>query len=127
MILFKCKINGRARAKKNGKRILQNRKTGKRFIGSSEEYQRWAIFAGLFIRRSATEPTIDYPVNLKLVCHYVNHAHEQDLENIISSVSDVLEDNGVIKNDKLFYSYDGSRKIFGAEKDFIEIEITKIV
>jgi Holliday junction resolvase RusA-like endonuclease len=96
------------------------------FIGSSSEFLKWATFAGLFFRRAKTLETIDYPVNLEVRCYFVNHAHEQDLENVISSVADVLEDVGVISNDKLFHSYDGSRKIFGAETDYLEIKITKL-
>jgi Holliday junction resolvase RusA-like endonuclease len=111
-IIFECKINGRARSKKNSKQILRS-KSGKPFIASSNEYKKWAFFASQMIRlKWRNRGAIEKPCNLTVICTYKNHQHEQDLENIISSISDVLEDCGVIKNDKLFYSYDGSRKIF---------------
>jgi Holliday junction resolvase RusA-like endonuclease len=111
-IIFECKINGRARSKKNSKQILRS-KTGRPFIASSTEYKKWAFFASQMIRiKWRNRESIIKPCNLTVICTYKNHQHEQDLENIISSISDVLEDCGVIKNDKLFYSYDGSRKIF---------------
>ena len=124
-VLFKCKINGRARSKKNSKQIFRTR-SGRPFISSSNEFKRWAVFASGYIARAKKIDTIDHPVNLSVKCYYKNHQHEQDLENIISSVSDVLEDCGVIKNDKLFYSYNGSLKIFGSELEHIEIEITRL-
>jgi len=126
-VLFRCRINGRARSKKNSKQIFRNRKSGKPFITSSSEYKKWSAFAAGYIARAKKIDTIDYPVNLVLRCHYINKKHQQDLDNIIASVSDVLEDCDVIKNDNLFYSYDGSRKIYDAETDFIEIEITKLI
>lgn len=123
MVLFKCKINGRARSKKNSKTIAKTPQ-GRPFITSSRIYKAWATYAILTISRKKFD-TIQNPCNLSVKCYYKDHQHEQDLENIISSVADVLQESGVIKNDKLFYSYDGSRKIFESESEFVEIEITE--
>ena len=124
MTLFQVKINGRARTKKNSKQIFRG-KNGRPFITSSNQFKQWAIYAGLFIRRANNLISpIDKPCNLTVKCYYKNHQHEQDLENVIASIADVLEDNGVIKNDKLFYSYDNSRKIFDSESEYLEIIIS---
>lgn len=125
MLLFKCKIPGRARSKKNSKQIMIAR-GGRRFIGSSKEFKAWAAFAAGFIVRARAQSglqTIDYPCNLTVRGHYRNHQHNQDLDNLITSVCDVLQDCEIIKDDKFFYSYDGSKKIYESETDFVEIEI----
>lgn len=126
MILFELKLNGRARSKKNSKQIWRG-KNGKPFITSSDLYKKWAFYASFFVKKEKAKiKTIDYPCNLSVKCYYIDHKHEQDLENIISSVSDLLEDCEVIKNDKLFYSYDGSCKIFNSDSEFVEIKISKL-
>lgn len=123
--MFTCKIPGRVRIKKNNKRILKNFKTGKHFIGSSKEFDGWAIMAGHYVRRAKAIDCITEPVALKITANFVNMAHMQDGDNIISSIADVLEDNGVIKNDKLFYLV-SCLKQYGQPKDSVEIEITAL-
>lgn len=124
-ILFKCRILGRARSKKNSKQIFRT-KSGRPFISSSNEYKRWAIFASMVVNTKKIDKIIDFPCNLSVKCFYTKKTHMQDLDNIIASVCDVLEDCQIIKNDNLFYSYDGSKKIYESDFDAVEIEITKI-
>jgi len=126
-VLFQCRINGRARSKKNSKQLFKNKKTGKMFITSSDLYKKWALFASCYIERAKTIETIDYPCNLSVVAYYSNRKHQQDLDNVIASVCDVLEDCGIIKNDNLFYSYNGSLKVYESDFEYITIKITKLV
>ena len=65
------------------------------------------------------------PVNMKLVIHLKNHAHEPDLSNAYQGIEDCLEGCGVIVNDKLIYSHDGSEKVFGSKDDWFEVELTQ--
>ena len=97
------------------------------FISSSDLYKKWAFYASAYVRRAKQIETIDYPCNLSVVAYYSNNKHRQDLDNVIASVSDILEDCEVIKNDNLFHSYDGSKKIYDAEIEYIEIKISKII
>ena len=97
------------------------------FISSSDLYKKWALFASCYVRRAKTLDAIDYPCNLSVVAYYANNKHKQDLDNVIASVSDILEDCGVIKNDNLFYSYNGSLKVYDSESEYILITITKLV
>ena len=123
-VVFKCRLNGRARIKKNSKQIWRG-KNGRPFITTSNQFKAWAVFASVFIdKANQNKEPISVPCNLSVKCFYKNHAHEQDLENVISSISDLLEDCGVIKNDKLFYSYDNSRKFFNSEDECVEIEVS---
>lgn len=123
-MLFKCTLPGRARSKKNSKQLFKNNRTGKMFISSSNEFKKWATHMGLFVRQKKPATPIDFPVNLSVKVYLKNHAHEPDLDNVIASVVDLLEDNGVMVNDKLVYSLDGSKKIFGEEIERLEIEMT---
>lgn len=126
-VLFECRIGGRVRPKKNSKQLFKNKKTGKMFISSSDLYKKWALFASCYVRRAKTLETIDYPCNLSVVAYYSNRKQQHDLDNVIASVSDVLEYCGIIKNDNLFYSYNGSLKVYDSESEYIIIKITKIV
>ncbi len=125
-ILFQCKISGRARSKKNSKQLFKNKITGKMFISTSDLFKKWSIFAACHINRAKNKETIDYPCNLSVKAFYSNKKHQQDLDNVIASVCDVLEDCGVIKNDNLFYSYDGSKKVYYSDQEYIIIEITRL-
>lgn len=125
-ILFQCKINGRAKSKKNSKQLFKNKSTGKMFISTSDLFKKWALFAACHINRAKSKDTIDYPCNLSVKAYYSNKKNQQDLDNVITSVCDVLENCQVIKNDNLFYSYDGSIKVYDSEQEFITIEITRL-
>lgn len=124
MVLFFCKINGRARSKKNSKQIARTR-SGRPFITSSVQYKQWAIYAGLFIRKALPSPVIDYPVKLYIKAFYKNKQHQQDADNVAASICDVLQDNLVIKNDHLIHHLD-VQKFYDSEKEFIEIKITPL-
>ncbi len=124
-ILFKCTIPGRSRILKNSKRIARNSRTKKIFLIPSTVYERWALFASVFISRAKKMETIDFPVHVCMKFYFKNHAHEADLDNLFSGPNDLLQSCDIIKSDKLIYSYDGSRKIFGEERERVEIEIKK--
>lgn len=124
MILFECTLKGRTRILKNSKKII---KVGKRRIPvHSDQYKRWAIFAAIFITKAKTNKTpIDKPVNLKCLFYLKNHQHEADLSNMYQGIEDILEECGVLENDKLIHSHDGSRKIFDPnEEERVEITLS---
>lgn len=124
-VLFKTTIPGRAGILKNSKQLCVNRKTGRRFMRSSERYQAFEKHAILHIRQVHIKSTIDFPVNLKAVFYFKDHQNEADLSNLYGGIEDILEDAGVLANDKLIYSHNGSAKRFGEGEPRCEIEITK--
>lgn len=69
---------------------------------------------------------IKEPINLCARFYFENHQHEADLSNLYGGIEDMLQECGVIEDDRLIVSHDGSRKIFG-EEPRCEIEITKAV
>lgn len=125
-VLFACTIPGRARILKNSKRLVRNKATGRMFPISSEVYKRWEIYGAMFIRRAKTNATIDFPVSVSMVFYFKDHAHEPDLDNLFGGPLDILQKEDVIKNDKLVYSFDGSRKVFGDKNERVEITITRL-
>jgi len=126
-VLFKAELLGRVGIKKNGKRIYQRH--GRIGITTSDNYKAWAKSAALQLLQSKTETLaalpISEPINLKCVFHFPNHHGEADLSNLFQGIEDLLEELGIIKNDKLIYSLDGSRKVFGSKEFITQIEITK--
>ena len=126
-VLFSCTIPGRSRILKNSKRLVRNRKTGRMFPIASDIYKRWEIYAAMFIRRAKTDPTIDYPVTVSMRFYFKDHAHEPDLSNLYQGVEDLLQKEGVITNDKLIYSHDGSRKVFGDKNERVEVVVTRFL
>ena len=124
-ILFQCKINGRARSKKNSKQLFKNKKTGKMFISSSDLYKKWALFAACYVNRAKKTPTIDFPCNLNITASYSNNKHNQDADNVAASICDILENCGVVKNDNLIHLL-VVRKVYNEDADFIEIELRSL-
>ncbi|XGC82056.1 RusA family crossover junction endodeoxyribonuclease [Bdellovibrio bacteriovorus] len=126
-ILFQCVIPGRARILKNGKAIRLNRKTKRPFIGTNDRYQAWALYASCFIARAnVLKKPIDFPVRLTCKFYFKDHMHEPDLSNAYQGIEDLLQQLHVLKDDKLIYSHDGSEKIFGEEKERVEITLSRI-
>lgn len=123
-VLFKCTIPGRAGILKNSKKLV--RAGGRIFPVSSDKYKKWEAFAYLCIKKAKLGPTISGPVNVSMKFYFKNHAHECDLDNLFAGPNDVLQKALVIENDKLVYSFDGSRKVFDDPNERIEIEITAL-
>lgn len=97
----KITIYGQTPSKKNNKQIRQNRKTGQRFIGSSDIAKDWEIDALTQLRQERRRFNkgriqIDY-------IFYVVDDAQRDLDNMIASVNDVLQQANAlatIKNGK---------------------------
>ena len=62
--------------------------------------------------------------NVHVQCKYYlpNNAHWPDLVGLLQATSDILEKSGILENDRLIVSYDGSR-IMGIDKENPRAEI----
>ncbi|MCB6570014.1 hypothetical protein LI142_10940 [Eubacterium limosum] len=109
--------------KKNSQRILKNWRTGKRFIGQSEQYKQYEKDAVWFLKPLG----IDYPVNVKAV-FYLGRKNRTDLANLNSALHDVLVAAGTVVDDhcRIIYSTDGSHVEYDKEQPRTEVTITKI-
>lgn len=122
-------ILGAPRSKKNSLRRL---KRGKRiFTVPSLAHEQWEAVAVAQLVRQYREwarglpmgTPIDFPVNMKALV-YRERAGRADLINFLSAVSDALERAGVLVDDRLVASLDGSRLLLDRERPRVEIELT---
>lgn len=124
-------ILGAPRTKKNSLRRL---KRGKRvFTVPSLAHEQWEAVAVAQLRKQhAYVRTIygpDYaamittPVNLRAVV-YRERAGRADLLNYLAAISDALERAGVLEDDRLVASLDGSRLMLDRARPRVEIELT---
>lgn len=111
-IVFQCFIPGRIGIKKNGRRLSMRQ--GRMTNRPSQNYEFWASNASWYIRKAMNgmDP-IDYRVNLRALVCLADKKNEPDLSNAIQGAEDLLEELGVLTNDRLISSYDGTRKVFG--------------
>lgn len=124
-ILFQCVIPGRPGILKNSKKVCRNPKSGAVFLKASDRYAIWEKMAYMHILKSSKQTQFDFPVNLACQFYFVNHQYEPDTSNAIQGIEDLLQKAKVILDDKLIYSLDGTRKIFGARVDRIEVTLTR--
>ena len=111
--------------KKNHQRILINRRTGKRFIGQSEQYTQYAKDAAWFIPKGQL---INVPVNVKCI-FYMPTRRRCDLTNLLEAIDDIMVNCGLLADDsyEVIHSHDGSRVMYCKERPRTEIEINEIV
>lgn len=126
-VLFFCRLPGRARVLKNGKKIIYSRKHRRRIPVPSDIYARWATVAKLFLARAISRPCIETRVNMCAKFYFKNKAHWPDLSNAYQGIEDLLQECGAIKNDRQIGGHDGSRLIFDPEgPERVEITLTPL-
>lgn len=115
-------LPGRPITKKNSQRISINRRTGKRFVRPSKAYSEYEEIC-LWHLKAYRGKQYDSPVGLKVEYWMPNRRSWPDLIGLLQATSDILEKAGILADDKLIVSYDGSR-IVGVDKDNPRAEIT---
>lgn len=55
--------------------------------------------------------------------YFKNFAHEPDLDNLNSSLLDLMSESGVLGNDRWVYATDGSRKHMGSGIEATVVEL----
>lgn len=110
-------------SKKNSQQILKNWKTGKSFIGQSDQYMDFEAVAGYFLRGKPPEP-ICTPV----ICRYLFYMPTKrrvDELNLCSAIDDILVKYGILKDDNrnIVAGHDGTRVYCDPENPRTEIRI----
>lgn len=101
MTKVKFNIAGQVPSKKNNKRLLKNSRTGKMFIASSEKFNEWhnqAMMDLCFRLNKDRGVFCDKQVEIELT-FYNSDNRRHDLDNMISSVLDLLVDAEFIDDD----------------------------
>lgn len=124
--IYHCIVFGRPYVKKNNQRAFGAGRF-KRIV-YSKKYLAWESRTLTVVRAAAFEQQvrrIDFPVRATFRFFFENRQSEPDLSALYEGIQDVLEKAGVILNDKLILSHDGSGKFFGSEPR-TEVELYRL-
>jgi Holliday junction resolvase RusA-like endonuclease len=135
-VLFHAKIKTQSHyIKKNNKQIRRNRRTGIAFIASSNTAQicELQLVRKLALLRSTHQSVfpLQIPVSIAFTFHYKKNKNGKptkkiaDLSNLIQGPEDALQKAGIILNDKLIESYDGTRRRYDADENILEITVSR--
>jgi Holliday junction resolvase RusA-like endonuclease len=115
-------IVGPPRSKKNHSRIVR---AGRRLrLIPSAAHERWAHSALRQLRLQWRRPPITTPVNVRAT--FFRERAVADAVNLYQALADALERAGVVANDRLIVSWDGSRLDKDAKHPRIEVELTQL-
>lgn len=82
-------------------KIGKNRKSGKRQMYRSPEYERWLVAAGWEVQRQKPGLPVKTIHGLYSLSVRLRLGVGSDLDNRIKAISDLLQAQGIIENDKL--------------------------
>lgn len=128
----KFDIAGQVPSKKNNKRILKNLRTGNRFIANSEKFNNWHEAAMKEICLSSKVSKFrnmkwEGPLEVMMV-FYNKDRIRHDLDNMASSILDLLVDAGYLEDDccgivnRLIISFGGVDR----KNPRVEVTITEL-
>ncbi len=120
-------ILGRPVTKKNHSRIIVNRRSGRPMLIPSKQAKSWESDAIEQIRR---QPPVcrgfweaaSVPLSLSALVY--RDRNVGDLGNYLAAICDALERAGVVVNDRLIQSFDGSRLLIDRKNPRVELELT---
>lgn len=120
---MKLTITGDCPSKKNNKRIVTNKKTGKPFIISSERHNSWEENALFELKQQFDGYKVtQYPITLTAI-FYNGSKRRKDLDNQISSVLDVLVKAEVLEDDNVNFIDSLQIQYGGVDKEAPRVEI----
>jgi len=123
--MIRLVIPGRPITKKNHGRIVVNHRTGRPMVIPSEQYKRYETDA-LWHLKTYRGPTFGGPVNVRALYWLPDRRSAPDLLGLEEATADILERAGIVANDRLIVSWDGSRIAgYDKERPRVEIEITE--
>ncbi len=114
--LFECVIPGRPMVKKNNQKVVTIRRGRRSFKTkvNTPQYQEWENEAAKTVRRARHQVNgpIECHIHARFIFYFENRQSEADLSNLYEGIQDILKKEGVIADDVLIESHDGSRKRF---------------
>lgn len=124
--------------KKNNRQIMRNRRTGKMFLGKSgrlvsaeQELLTAMLSAKEYNVLEKKKYPITTPVQVTMKFYFSKYFTKKglvnkklpDLSNLYQLPEDCLQKAGIIFDDYLIFSHDGSRRLPNQIMDYLEIEI----
>ena len=118
---MKITIQGHPASKKNSQQIIVNKRTGRPMLIQGKIYREYEKHA---LKQLLTFGNICYvePVMVS-VQYFVKDKRRRDLLNLLAATADILEKSGLVLDDTLIVSVDGSR-IVGVDRENPRAEIT---
>lgn len=113
-------LKGRPITKKNHQTIARNRRTGRPYVLQSERYRQYE--QDCLWQLKACQTKFAEPVRMKCLYWMPDRRSSPDLLGLLQATADILEEAGVIDNDRNVTSFDGSR-IAGVDKQNPRVEI----
>ena len=123
-MIWQLTIRGIPRTKKTSMRIVTRRSTGKPFVIGSATTRGWAETAILQLRSQWHRPALDVAVAVRALIY--RDRNVGDATNFYQAIGDVLQDAGVIENDRLIEHWDGSRRLKDAENPRVEVFLSTV-
>lgn len=128
---LKFTITGDPMTKKNKRPIFRNRRTGRVFLGksgrlrSAETAAVWELKSALlgWGRNAEIVFPIVEPVAVRFMFYRKTH-RRCDLSNLLELPQDALVKAGILQDDSLIESLDGSRKLYDPKNPRTEIIIS---
>jgi len=122
-VLASLVIDGPPRTKKNSQQLARIR--GRFFPVQSAAYRKWAKPATLQLQSQwAGRAPLAVPMFMTALVY--RDRNTGDCLNFWAAVCDVLEDAGVIENDKLIMHVDGSRLLIDRYHPRVELTLTSL-
>lgn len=121
-------IPGPPVVKKNNKRIIVNKRTGKPMIISSTQAIAWQDKA-IGVLRRIWKDRDPIPAGILLnamIVSYLDSSQRPDASNLYEAPQDALQEAGVISNDYWIVSHNGSRRKRDPEWPRVEITLSII-
>lgn len=141
MVIFKAKFEVPYHAVlKNNKQISYNKKTGKRFLRSNDRVvfaQNWILNKLFNEKLKSRVDKINCYFNLKLIFYFpesvfytkkgIRSLKIPDISNLYELPQDLLTKSGIIEDDTLVDSHNGSKRLpIEGSKYYLEIEIESV-
>jgi len=130
-LVFEATLPTRVAIKKNSTQRKYSFKKKRSYTCPSDRYLKWEasmypvlkqIMLKLTPKEKALLP-ISTPLRAQFKFYFKNHKSEPDLSNCYEAPQDLLQKCGVIVDDKLIHSHDGSRKYFDCPNERVEIKL----
>ena len=119
---MKFVLKGTPKSKKNNKPIQI--RGSKVVVFSSTDFNRYKKSCLEQIKQQLGDTTIplDPPYTLTVIATFRNKVH-LDGDNLLTSICDILQDAGVITNDKFIYYYEVRVEFAEIEESYVEVYI----
>ena len=123
-------ILGPPATKKTSQRIVRNKRTGRMWVRPSERTDDWTASAVAQLRVAFAKwargwvgghGAVDVPVNVRALIYRARNAG--DAVNFYQAIADALEAAGVVENDRLIVSWDGSRLLLDRKNPRVELTL----